>query len=113
MIATSWWHTWVWPANGSGGIPGDVVGTLYWVVLAGIVTSILWPPARRRIHAFLDRKVDAIKVHVANHHAVTGNELAEMHRKLDHLLRHTGADATLPPRPTPQFEPPAPADPVT
>lgn len=64
------WQRWVWPAGGSGGIPGDVVGTLVWVVLAAIATSMLYPPARLLIE-------HKIKSHTA-----------ELHRKLDHIIEH-------------------------
>ena len=49
MIATTFVERWVWPAGGSGGIPGDVVATLIWVILAVIASSILYPPFAERV----------------------------------------------------------------
>lgn len=70
----SFWDRWVWPAGGSGGIPGDVVGTLVWVILAGIATTIFYPPLRRAVESFIKR------------HLAAGT--AELHAKLDHIIEH-------------------------
>lgn len=67
MIAVDFWQRWVWPAGGSGGIPGDVVGTLVWVVIAGIVTAVLWPPLRHRIERG-ERELHAKLDHIIHHH---------------------------------------------
>jgi hypothetical protein len=74
MIATTFWERWVWPAGGSGGIPGDVVATFIWVILAAIATTILYPPMRRTLEAFVKR------------HIAAGT--AELHAKLDHIIEH-------------------------
>jgi len=74
MLASSFINRWVWPAGGSGGIPGDVVATLVWVIIAFVTVSVLWPPARRSIERF-------VKGHLAE-----GN--AELHAKLDHIIKH-------------------------
>ena len=36
MMASTFFDRWIWPAGGSGGIPGDVVATLVWVIIAAI-----------------------------------------------------------------------------
>jgi hypothetical protein len=74
VIATSFVERWIWPAGGSGGIPGDVVGTLVWVVLAAVATTVLYPPLRHAAEAFVKR-------HLATEHA-------ELHAKLDHIIKH-------------------------
>jgi len=74
MIAASFFDRWVWPAGGSGGIPGDVVATLIWVILAGIATSIFYPPLRRAVEKYVKR------------HFEEGT--AELHAKLDHIIEH-------------------------
>jgi hypothetical protein len=74
VIATTFFQRWIWPAGGSGGIPGDVVATLIWVVLAAIATTLLYPPLRKAMEAFVKRHVSA------------GS--AELHRKLDHIIEH-------------------------
>ena len=74
----TWWERWIWPAGGSGGTPGDVVGTLIWVVIAALVVRLLWNPVKRGIHghidcefAYLHRKLDAhadLLEHIIKHH---------------------------------------------
>jgi hypothetical protein len=74
MIGSSFFERWVWPAGGSGGIPGDVVATLIWVVLAAIATTLFYPPMRRAIEKFVKRHLEA--------------STAELHAKLDHIIKH-------------------------
>ncbi len=62
----TWWDRWVWPAGGSGGIPGDVVATLIWVIIAGIVTVLAWPLLRHMLWRLLG--------------------LHALHAKLDHII---------------------------
>lgn len=81
MTAETFFERWVWPAGGSGGIPGDVVATLVWVVIAGVVSAILWPPLRHRIEAFLRR-------HLRSEHAELHRKLDEANRRLQHVIDH-------------------------
>ena len=90
MIA-SFAGRWVWPAGGSGGIWGDVVGTLVWVVIAGIVTYLLYPPVREALKRYEQRHLAAIKEHVTA-------ESAELHRKIDHIIKHHPDIPPLPPK---------------
>ena len=39
MISSTFFGRWVWPAGGSGGIPGDVVATM---IVFGVVMLILY-----------------------------------------------------------------------
>jgi hypothetical protein len=68
------------------------------IIIVEVVTpfgALLWPPTRRRIHRFADRKLDAIHKkldeHKAHHdaHASAFDEirasLADLHRKHDEL----------------------------
>jgi transcription elongation factor GreA-like protein len=74
MIASTFFDRWIWPAGGSGGIPGDVVATFIWIVLAAIATSILYPPLRKAVERFIKRHFEAAT--------------AELHAKLDHIIEH-------------------------
>jgi hypothetical protein len=74
MIAVTFFDRWVWPAGGSGGIPGDVVATLIWVILAAIATTIFYPPVRKAVEKFVKRHIEA--------------GTAELHAKLDHIIEH-------------------------
>ena len=80
----TFWDRWIWPAGGSGGIPGDVIATLIWVIIGGIVGALVWPPTRRAIEQFVKR------------HAEGANE--ELHRKLDHIIAHHPDIPPLPPK---------------
>jgi hypothetical protein len=71
---------WIWPAGGSGGIPGDVFATYVCVVISGCVTYAFWPKFRRTIDAWVKR-------HLKEHHdthVAPGHDA--LHAKLDHLL---------------------------
>jgi Tfp pilus assembly protein PilE len=74
VIATSFVERWIWPAGGSGGIPGDVVATLIWVIIVGIATTIVYPPFRKALERFVKGRFEA--------------ETAELHAKLDHIIEH-------------------------
>jgi hypothetical protein len=74
VIAATFWDRWVWPAGGSGGIPGDVVATLIWVIIAAIATTIFYPPVRRAVEKYIKRHFEAAT--------------AEIHAKLDHIIEH-------------------------
>jgi hypothetical protein len=56
--------------------------------------SLLWPPTRRRIHAFVDKKLKPIHDHFTATHASN----AELHRKLDHIIEHHPDIPALPPK---------------
>jgi hypothetical protein len=74
VIASTFFDRWVWPAGGSGGIPGDIVATLIWVVLAAVATTIFYPPLRKAIEKFVKRHLE--------------DATAELHAKLDHIIEH-------------------------
>ncbi len=87
MIDTTFFQRWVWPAGGSGGMPGDVVATLIWVIIAAIVTTIFYPPLRKAVERFVKRHLEA--------------GTAELHAKLDHIIEH---HPDIPPFPTKKQE---------
>jgi hypothetical protein len=70
LLADSFFHHWVWPAEGPGGIPGDVAATFVWVLIAGLVTVLVWPPIRRQVETIIKRHT------------------AELHLKMDHIIKH-------------------------
>jgi hypothetical protein len=92
MILADFWTRWVWPAGGSGGIPGDVVGTLVWVVIA----SACYPPVRRALEDAFDRK---LKHHLDAHHdrvseTVKAHLDAHLVKVAEHLQRADEAKET-------------------
>jgi hypothetical protein len=86
-VIASFFSEWIWPAGLNGGTPGDVFGTLEWIVIAAIVGSVLYPPIRRRVEAFVKRHA-----HEAN---------IELHRKLDHIIEYHPDIPPLPPKDDP------------
>jgi hypothetical protein len=89
VIAASFVHTWLWPANGSGGIPGDVVGSFVWALIVFIVAAIFWPPLRKAIERLFHRIFSSHPVH---------DEIAALHKKLDHVILHSPDIPPLPPK---------------
>ncbi len=88
-----------WPPDRSFVGPNLLASVVQWVVIF-VIVILLWPPTRRRIHRFVDRKVETLRSHIdarhrelherldvieAHHHAHHDN-LARLHRKLDVLL---------------------------
>lgn len=85
---TNWlhhlWFTYGWPSDLGNG-PEAIQQTVIYALIAVIV----WPPARRAVHRFADRKLDSVKAHVAAEHARAHEADLELHRKLDHIIRHS------------------------
>lgn len=111
------WHRFVadfYPIDRSNVGPNLAASVVQYTILA-ITLVLVWPPTRRRIHRFVDAKVGDVRNHIDGHvrvlhdrHDGHADELAELRHRLDHLLHHTGAIETLPPRPTgPEKDQPA------
>jgi F0F1-type ATP synthase membrane subunit b/b' len=61
-----------------------------WAIIL-IVAALVWPPTRRRIHRFVDRKAESIHTKLDalhNRHDEHDASLKELHRKLDHVIKH-------------------------
>jgi hypothetical protein len=56
-------------------VRGNIGAWPYQTAIAGVVTTVVYPPLRDRAEAFLKRHIEA------------GN--AELHEKLNHLIRHS------------------------
>lgn len=101
------WHRFVddfWPIDKSSVGPNLVASVVQYTALA-ILLVLIWPPTRRRIHHFVDAKVDGVKTHISGHftamherHDAHAQEIAELHRKLDHLIHHSPKVPDLPPK---------------
>lgn len=85
MIADTFWQRWIWPAGGSGGIPGDVVGSVAWALIAALVAMIFWPPLRHAIERLFHRVFSSHPIH---------DEIADIRRAIDHVIEH---HPTIPP----------------
>jgi hypothetical protein len=80
MIASFFTH-WIWPANGSGGIWGDVFGSFLWWVATAIVAYVFWPRVRRAVDHWLATHVRA---HTADLHAKLDEAIALSR----HIVKH-------------------------
>lgn len=91
-MSNSFWDRWVWPAGGSGGIPGDIVATAVWVILAGIASYLFVP----RIRHWVDNHVKGIHEKLESQHKER-LALAEAHHKeaLEQAQKHHEAQLEL------------------
>jgi len=91
-MTNTFWDRWVWPAGGSGGIPGDVVATLIWVILASIASYLFVPRVRR----WVDNHVKGIHEKLEAQHKEKMAQ-AEAHHKeaLEQAQQHHEAQLEL------------------
>jgi hypothetical protein len=73
------WFHYEWPSD-----LGNGPESLTELIVGAVGVSLLWPPIRKRVSAFLSR-------HLAAEHA-------ELHRKLDHIIEHHPDIPALPPK---------------
>lgn len=76
-----------WPIDASRVAPNLIASVIQWAIIL-LAAALIWPPTRRRIHHFVDKKADSIKAHVTAAHAKAATDNAELHRKLDHIIQH-------------------------
>lgn len=74
---------WPWPLGWSwnNGVVGNLVASAVWIAGAAVLTAVLWPPARRAIHRFVDRKLTDHRAHQQEHEAWVARHIAELYRK--------------------------------
>ncbi len=102
ILAGTFWRTWVWPAGGSGGIWGDVVGSFLWTLLVAVTAILVWPQLRHTIERFVKNHFEDLKGHISGHHRAVeelrdhllghqvshADELRELRRRIDHVIQH-------------------------
>jgi len=71
----------------------NIGANLWWIPVAAVVASLVWPPSRERIKAFFEHHFTAVKEHITGHHAALHGRLdthdsllQDAHAKLDKLL---------------------------
>lgn len=87
-----WWSRFkadFYPIDHSNVGPNLVASVVQFAVIL-IVAALLWPPTRRRIHAFADRKLNTVhdkldSIH--QHHLTHHDDFAALHAKMDEALR--------------------------
>ena len=75
-----------WPFDNARVAP-NILATIVQIVAYTPLAVLVWPPTRKRIHRYLTR-----------HTAPLHEEFAEVHRKLDHVIRHSSEIPELPPK---------------
>ena len=77
-----------WPPDRSFVGP-NLVAAVVQAIIVGVFIVLIWPPARRRIHRFLDRKLDGIhnKLDKAAHEM--GQHRQHVHEHNEWMARHT------------------------
>lgn len=57
-----------WPPDQSTVGP-NIIAAIIQGIIVSIIAILLWPPWRKRIHSFVDRKLDVLSAHHEKHHA--------------------------------------------
>jgi hypothetical protein len=83
-----------WPAH-QPWYQGAIWGNLFVVPIAAFLGVLIWPPTRKRIRAFVDRRLAPIHTHLVEArearermHAEHMAEHAETQRHLKHIIEH-------------------------
>lgn len=88
MTAFDWHFNLGW----AGGVWGDVVGSLLWAALGFAAAAIFWPRLRRAIERLFHRVFGSHPIH---------DEIAELRRGVEHIIRHDPDIPELPPKEAP------------
>ena len=84
-------HADFWPLDDARVSP-NILATVIQIVLYTPVVVLLWPPARRRIHHFIDRHTAPLHAHFDRLHEQRERHHAEQMEKMDaihdHLRKH-------------------------
>jgi hypothetical protein len=81
---THWFQYFYVPGHGPW-YGGAVWGNLFVVPIAVLLGSLLWPPTRRRLHRFVDRKLAPMHEHIKRaeqHNEWMARHLAVQHKKI-------------------------------
>jgi hypothetical protein len=78
----------LWPPDRSFVGPNIVAAIIQWAIIF-VVGVLVWPPTRRRLHRFMDRKLERVHAELDAHrnmHDAHAARLDALHEKLDRLL---------------------------
>jgi hypothetical protein len=70
-----------WPLDSSRVGPNLVASVVQWAIIL-VVVVLLWPPTRRRIHQFTDKKLRDL-------HEAEKRDRQLLHKKLDHIIKES------------------------
>ena len=78
----------------SSRIAPNIIASAIIMSVAGIVAILIWPPTRRRLHRFVDRKLEPVHAHltaIRAHHVAHESALQEIQASM--VALHTKHDA--------------------
>lgn len=96
-----------WPPDRSFVGP-NLLAAAVQALIVGLVVVLIWPPTRRRLHRFMDRKLEAVHTKLDDHITAVREHQQRQHEHNEWVARHvaetfrqtTGKD----PDPHPHFE---------
>jgi hypothetical protein len=86
FFLTHLWQTEYDPAHGAW-YTAAIWGNLFVVPVAFLLGSLVWPPTRKRLHRFVDRKLAPLHAKMDAHHDEHAESLAQLHASLADLHR--------------------------
>ena len=70
-----------WPIDAGRVSPNLLASLIQWAIIL-IAASLLYPPFRRAVDKWL-------RVHLHEHRQAMDDHLADLHKKLDHIIHHS------------------------
>jgi len=81
-----------WPPD--QGVAANILASFICFLVASVATYLVWPQLRRAVDAWVKR-------HLHDHRQAMDTHLAELHRKVDHIIEHSSEIPELPPKEQP------------
>lgn len=84
-------HDDLWPLDASRVAPNILASLIQWAALF-LAAVLIWPPTRRRLHRFVDRKlapVHAHLTHLRHHHEASAARQEHLIRQNAHIIEHS------------------------
>lgn len=83
----------VWPPDRSFVAP-NLLASFVLFSLGLIFAAVLWPPTRKRLHHFMDKKLAPVHAHLTHlreHHEASAARQEHMIRQNAHIIKHSAA----------------------
>ena len=80
-----------WPIDGGRVSPNILASLIQWAVLF-LAAVLIWPPTRRRLHRFVDRKLEPVHAHLTHlrhHHEASAKRQEHIIRQNAHIIEHS------------------------
>jgi hypothetical protein len=72
----------LWPLDSSRVGP-NLVASFILFSLGTVAAALIWPPTRRRMHQFVDKKLDKVHEKLDRHHREAAEDRKALHAKID------------------------------